>query len=78
MGLQQLIFGRDHLFNLLVSPRLLVLPKRKYHKITCSYHYFHCHTYLSLVTNAYSRKTVEYHTQCSMTDGYDCYQNTLV
>jgi transposase InsO family protein len=157
MALQQLFIGRDHLFSLLSSRRLLVSPKRAYHKTTNSHHHFHCHpnllkagvvpqapeqlwvaditylpthageAYLSLVTDAYSRKIVgyhvddnmradsvkqafyralrqrktnntlvhhsdrgvqycsneyqklhkQYHTQCSMTDGYDCYQNAL-
>ncbi len=149
--------GRDHLFSLLRLKRLLVEPKRAYHKTTQSHHRFHCHpnlikegfiankpnqlwvaditylptqsgeSYLSLVTDAYSRKIVGYHVddnlrtasvkrafthalkrktsnetlihhsdrgiqycseeyqeihrqhsvQCSMTDGYDCYQNAL-
>lgn len=39
--------------------------------------------YVSLVTDAWSRKIVGYHVHqrygitCSMTDGYDCYQNAL-
>ncbi|MFU7071528.1 IS3 family transposase, partial [Pseudomonas aeruginosa] len=140
--------------------RLLVLPKRAYHKTTQSFHRFYRHPnllksgpnqvipsgpehvwvaditylpassgplYLSLVTDAYSRKIVGHHVheslhaesvaqafrkalrkrqrrqslvhhsdrgiqycsalyqslharhgvQCSMTDGYDCYQNAL-
>ncbi|MEM5553553.1 IS3 family transposase [Pseudocolwellia sp. AS88] len=157
MALQQHFIGRDHLFSLLKSRRLLVAPKRAYHKTTDSHHRFTCHpnlikggftpqkpeelwvaditylptvvgnTYLSLVTDAYSRKIVGFHlddnmkTQsvkqafskalsqryttnklihhsdrgvqycsnqyqalhkryavtCSMTDGYDCYQNAL-
>ena len=157
MSLNQINIGRDQLFKVLKAQRLLVSPKRAYHKTTNSHHRFHRHpnlikdgfiatkpeqlwvaditylptqngdTYLSLVTDAYSRKIVghyldsnmktqsvksaltkalkkrlygeplihhsdrgiqycsgEYqriHTkhgiQCSMTDGYDCYQNAL-
>lgn len=152
--------GRDQLFNLLKSHRLLVPTKRAYHKTTLSHHRFYRHpnllkpgenqinvirpeqvwvaditylpvrtgeAYLSLVTDAYSRKIVGYHVhdnlkaasvsqafkkalkgrrskqelvhhsdrgvqycsaeyqrlhqrnnvRCSMTDGYDCYQNAL-
>lgn len=153
--------GRDRLFRLLKVHRMLVSPKRAYHKTTNSYHRFRCHpnrltagieqliptqpgqlwvaditylptkmgeAYLSLVTDAWSRKIVGYHVhdnlktdsvlqaykkalmqrklkevqlthhsdrgiqycanayqalhkkhgvQCSMTDGYDCYQNAL-
>lgn len=152
--------GRDALFALLRRHRLLVVPKRAYHKTTLSHHRFHKHpnllkpgpkqvipqapeqvwvadityvptqegaTYLSLVTDAHSRKIVGYHLDahmqtaavgqafkmalrqrrsrqplihhsdrgiqycsaeyqalhakhhvtCSMTDGYDCYQNAL-
>jgi transposase InsO family protein len=152
--------GRDALFNLLRQARLLVQPRRSYHKTTHSHHRFYKHpnllkpglhqvtpgrpeevwvaditylstqtqnTYLSLVTDAYSRKIVGYHVDahmqtsavgkalkmavstrayqaplihhsdrgiqycsaeyqaihqrhhitCSMTDGYDCYQNAL-
>jgi putative transposase len=152
--------GRDALFHLLRQARLLVLPRRAYHKTTNSHHRFYKHpnllksgtqqvtpsrpeevwvaditylptqtqnTYLSLVTDAYSRKIVGYHVDdhmqtsavgkalkmavnrrqqklplihhsdrgiqycsaeyqsihkkhqitCSMTDGYDCYQNAL-
>ncbi len=152
--------GRDALFALLGSARLLITPKRAYHKTTYSHHRFYKHpnllkpgarqivpsrpeqvwvaditylptqtenTYLSLVTDAYSRKIVGYHVDahmqtsavgkalqmavrsrqhklplihhsdrgiqycsaeyqtihtkhkitCSMTDGYDCYQNAL-
>lgn len=152
--------GRDALFHLLRQARLLVLPRRSYHKTTQSHHRFYKHpnllkigpnqvvpirpeevwvaditylptqtqnTYLSLVTDAYSRKIVGYHVDshmqtsavglalkmavrrrayqgplihhsdrgiqycsaeyqaihrrhnitCSMTDGYDCYQNAL-
>jgi transposase InsO family protein len=152
--------GRDGLFTLLRRARLLVLPRRAYHKTTHSHHRFYKHpnllkpgpqqvtpnrpeqvwvaditylptqtqaTYLSLVTDAYSRKIVGYHVEshmqtsavakalkmalskrhskqplihhsdrgiqycsadyqaihaqhalsCSMTDGYDCYQNAL-
>ena len=157
LSLQQLFIGRDHLFSLLASRRLLIVCKRAYHKTTQSHHRFHCHpnlikngftpeqpeqlwvaditylptlcgdTYLSLITDAYSRKVVgyhvddnmransvkkafhnalsqrktenslvhhsdrgvqycsneyqelhkQYHVTCSMTDGYDCYQNAL-
>ncbi len=152
--------GRDGLFDLLRSARLLVVPPRAYHKTTHSHHRFYRHpnllkagpqqviptgpeqvwvaditylptaerfAYLSLVTDAYSRKIVGYHVhaslqteevsgalkmalrmrrsrqrlihhsdrgiqycsayyqqiharyglRCSMTDGYDCYQNAL-
>ncbi|MBA1265831.1 IS3 family transposase [Stutzerimonas sp. NM35] len=152
--------GRDRLFGILTEHRLLVLPKRAYHKTTHSFHRFYRHPnllkpgpdqitaaapehvwvaditylpsrsgplYLSLVTDAYSRKIVGHHVheslhaesvamafrhalrqrrsnqvlihhsdrgiqycsalyqalhmhhnvQCSMTDGYDCYQNAL-
>ncbi|WP_323949181.1 IS3 family transposase [Aeromonas caviae] len=152
--------GRDRLFQILVEHRLLVLPKRAYHKTTHSFHRFYRHPnllkagpeqvtpvapeqvwvaditylpaksgplYLSLVTDAYSRKIVGHHVhegmhaesvamafkkalkqrcgsgelihhsdrgvqycsglyqslherygvKCSMTDGYDCYQNAL-
>ncbi|WP_421249442.1 IS3 family transposase [Aeromonas sp. 603359] len=152
--------GRDRLFQILAEHRLLVLPKRAYHKTTHSFHRFYRHPnllkagpeqvtpvaleqvwvaditylparsgplYLSLVTDAYSRKIVGHHVhegmhaesvamafkkalkqrrgggelihhsdrgvqycsglyqslherygvKCSMTDGYDCYQNAL-
>ena len=149
--------GRDRLFCLLRHNRLLVAPKRAYHKTTNSHHRFRRHpnlikegfvaqrpnqlwvaditylptrageSYLSLVTDAYSRKIVgyslddnmktvsvkkafhsaltgkrsseklihhsdrgiqycsaeyqrlheKYGVSCSMTDGYDCYQNAL-
>jgi len=152
--------GRDALFDLLRQARMLVLPRRAYHKTTDSHHRFRCHpnllkagdgqvraeaseqvwvaditylptrdqfAYLSLVTDAYSRKIVGHHVHdslhasqvgqalkmalkdrrghqplvhhsdrgvqycsteyqdihrkhglvCSMTDGYDCYQNAL-
>ncbi len=152
--------GRDRLFQILRCSRLLVMPKRAYHKTTHSHHRFYRHpnllkpganqviahrpeqvwvaditylplrtgtAYLSLVTDAWSRKIVGYHVHdslhtrhvanafkmalagrrtthalvhhsdrgiqycskeyqelhqrhgviCSMTDGYDCYQNAL-
>lgn len=152
--------GRDRLFHILRCSRLLVLPKRAYHKTTNSHHRFYRHpnllkagenqviashpeqvwvaditwlplkngtAYISLVTDAWSRKIVGYHVHeslhtchvakafrmalagrkrdtqlihhsdrgiqycateyqelhkrhgviCSMTDGYDCYQNAL-
>ncbi|WP_409449598.1 MULTISPECIES: IS3 family transposase [Acinetobacter] len=148
--------GRDHLFDILREARLLIQPKRTYHKTTQSHHRFYCHpnlinqikviraeqlwvaditylplhngeAYLSLVTDVWSRKIVGYHVDdnltsssvvqayqnalkdrrsqgnlihhsdrgvqycsqlyqavhskhgvnCSMTDGYDCYQNAL-
>jgi putative transposase len=150
--------GRDGLFDLLRTARMLVPDRRAYHKTTHSHHRFYRHpnllkegqcqpqapeqvwvaditylptaqqeTYLSLVTDAYSRKIVGYHVHdtlqaeqvgralemalrhrhghtplihhsdrgiqycsthyqqihqrhgltCSMTDGYDCYQNAL-
>jgi putative transposase len=157
---RQIKMGRDRLFDLLRSARLLVLPRRSYHKTTHSHHRFYKHpnllkiglnqvtprrpeevwvaditylptqthnTYLSLVTDAYSRKIMGFHVDehmqtsavskalkmavgarsyasplihhsdrgiqycsaeyqaiheshqitCSMTDGYDCYQNAL-
>ena len=157
LSLRSMYIGRDNLFNLLREHRLLVRPKRAYHKTTNSHHRFHCHpniikngfipsspeqlwvadityfptqegeSYVSLVTDAYSRKVVGYqvdsnmktssvkkaftnalkqrcrttnlihhsdkgvqycsgeyqqlhikhNVQCSMTDGYDCYQNAL-
>ncbi|MGN5055048.1 IS3 family transposase [Aeromonas veronii] len=152
--------GRDRLFQILAEHRLLVQPRRAYHKTTHSFHRFYRHPnllkagpeqvtpiapeqvwvaditylparsgplYLSLVTDAYSRKIVGHHVhegmhaesvamafkkalkqrcgsgelihhsdrgvqycsglyqslherygvKCSMTDGYDCYQNAL-
>lgn len=152
--------GRDGLFDVLRNAKLLVPPKRAYHKTTDSHHRFRRHpnllkagaeqvrataseqlwvaditylpttgkfVYLSLVTDAYSRKIVGWHVHdslqteqvaqalrmalrgrqsqqrlihhsdrgiqycstyyqdihqrhgliCSMTDGYDCYQNAL-
>jgi putative transposase len=152
--------GRDGLFDLLRTARLLVPTRRAYHKTTDSHHRFRKHTnllkdgpqkvtatrleevwvadityiptqekfvYLSLITDAYSRKIMGYHVHdslrteevsralkmaikgrrtqaklihhsdrgiqycssyyqklheknqitCSMTDGYDCYQNAL-
>ncbi|WP_373432706.1 IS3 family transposase [Pseudoalteromonas sp. SW0106-04] len=157
LALVDINIGRDHLFNLLRTRRLLVPSKRAYHKTTHSHHRFRCHpnliksgfkaekpnqlwvaditylptqtgeSYLSLITDAYSRKIVGYQVddnmrtqsvkkafthalkhkstdeklvhhsdrgmqycsqeyqnihrkhdvQCSMTDGYDCYQNAL-
>ncbi len=157
LSLKNIFIGRDHLFTLLKSVRMLIPPKRAYHRTTQSHHRFYCHpnvikngyvatkpeqlwvaditylptyegdAYLSLVTDAYSRKVVgyqvdnnmttksvkqafinglkhrehkhelihhsdrgvqycsnEYQTlhkkhgiKCSMTDGYDCYQNAL-
>lgn len=152
--------GRDRLFQILRGARLLVIPKRAYHKTTHSHHRFYRHpnllkagenqvvasrpeqvwvaditylplrkgtAYLSLITDVWSRKIVGYHVHeslhthhvakafrmalvsrrtahplvhhsdrgvqycsteyqalhqrhgiiCSMTDGYDCYQNAL-
>jgi putative transposase len=152
--------GRDGLFEVLRAARLLVAPRRAYHKTTDSHHRFRKHpnllkegpqkvtpsraeevwvadityiptrekfAYLSLVTDAYSRKIMGYHVHgslqteevsralkmairgrqtraklihhsdrgiqycssyyqqihekhgitCSMTNGYDCYQNAL-
>lgn len=90
--------GRDHLFRLLKEQRLLIQPKRAYHKTTQSHHRFHCHpnlvkngqlqverveqlwvsditylplqegeAYLSLVTDACSRKIVGYHVHTDLT-----------
>jgi len=86
--------GRDGLFDVLRRARLLVAPRRAYHKTTDSHHRFYRHpnllkedpeqivptgseqvwvaditylpttervAYLSLVTDAYSRKIVGYH-----------------
>ncbi len=155
-----IMVGRDALFDILRDARMLVLPRRAYHKTTNSHHRFRRHpnllkdaatkmvptgceqlwvaditylptktkpAYLSLVTDAYSRKIVGWHVHegletgqvsqalkmalrqrktrqrlvhhsdrgiqycsgeyqriherhgltCSMTDGYDCYQNAL-
>ena len=152
--------GRDALFDVLRDARMLVRPRRAYHKTTNSHHHYRRHpnllkdgpgkvvadgceqlwvaditylptnektAYLSLVTDAYSRKIVGWHVHdgletehvsqalkmalrlrgtgqplvhhsdrgiqycsaeyqriharhgitCSMTDGYDCYQNAL-
>jgi putative transposase len=152
--------GRDTLFGILRQARLLVVPRRAYHKTTNSYHRFYRHpnllkegeqqhraegceqiwvaditylptekscVYLSLITDAWSRRIVGHHVhdslharhvsqafkmalkerqteqplvhhsdrgiqycsdeyqqlhvrhgvRCSMTDGYDCYQNAL-
>lgn len=152
--------GRDALFDVLRQARLLVTPRRAYHKTTNSHHRFRRHpnllkegpqqvrptgseqvwvaditylptdagfVYLSLVTDAWSRKIVGHYVHdslqteqvsqafkgalkarqtrqalvhhsdrgiqycsthyqqiherhgiaCSMTDGYDCYQNAL-
>jgi putative transposase len=152
--------GRDALFDVLRNARMLVPPRRAYHKTTDSHHRFRRHpnllksgeqqvqataseqvwvaditylptaekfVYLSLITDAYSRKIVGWHVhdslqtepvaqalkmalrgrqsdqplvhhsdrgiqycssyyqaihqrhglRCSMTDGYDCYQNAL-
>jgi transposase InsO family protein len=152
--------GRDGLFDILRDARMLVAPRRAYHKTTNSHHHYRRHpnllkdgptkvvpdgceqlwvaditylptkaktVYLSLVTDAYSRKIVGWHVHdglatqqvsqalktalrqrqtahrlvhhsdrgiqycsaeyqqiharhgvvCSMTDGYDCYQNAL-
>lgn len=157
MNQSTIMIGRDKLFSLLRSHRLLVRNRRAYHRTTQSHHHFYKHpnlikegykptkpeqlwvaditylpthsgdSYLSLVTDAYSRKIVGYHLadnlktegvkqafisalnarntdqtlihhsdrgiqycsgeyqalhekygiRCSMTDGYDCYQNAL-
>ncbi len=96
---RQIKIERDGLFNLLRKARLLVLPKRSYHKTTHSHHRFYTHpnllkarpqqvtpsrpeevwvaditylprhtknTYLSLVTDTYSRKIVGYHVDAHM------------
>ncbi|ALV04665.1 transposase InsO family protein [Roseateles depolymerans] len=160
LGCQGISVGRDAMFDVLRNARLLVAPRRAYHKTTDSHHRFRRHpnllkpgpeqvrptgpeqvwvaditylptagkfVYLSLVTDAYSRKIVGWHVHaslqteevaqalkvalrgrrtsqrlvhhsdrgiqycstyyqelhrrhglsCSMTDGYDCYQNAL-
>jgi len=157
---QGIALGRDALFDVLRNARMLVPPRRAYHKTTDSHHRFRRHpnllkagpervqitgseqvwvaditylpttgkfVYLSLVTDAHSRKIVGWHVHeslqteevaqalkmalrgrqtrqplvhhsdrgiqycstyyqelhrrhgltCSMTDGYDCYQNAL-
>jgi len=157
MGIE---LGRDALFDVLRNARMLVAPRRAYHKTTHSHHRFRRHpnllkvgprqvqatgseqvwvaditylptdgkfVYLSLITDMYSRKIVGWHVHaslqteevaqalrnalktrqskqalihhsdrgvqycaeayqrlhqrhgitCSMTDGYDCYQNAL-
>ena len=99
----QIVIGRDRLFSSLRAHRLLVAPKRAYHKTTHSHHRFRCHpnllkpseqqvnitrseqvwvaditylplqnneAYLSLVTDAWSRKIVGYHVDDNLkTDG---------
>ena len=160
MGERGIVLGRDAMFGVLRNARMLVAPRRAYHKTTNSHHRFRRHpnllksgpqqvqashseqvwvaditylptagkfVYLSLVTDAYSRKIVGWHVHeslqteevakalqialrqrqthqrlvhhsdrgiqycstyyqqlhqrhgltCSMTDGYDCYQNAL-
>jgi putative transposase len=160
LGQQGIALGRDAMFDVLRNARLLVPPRRAYHKTTHSHHHLRRHpnllkagpqqvsisgseqvwvaditylptqgkfVYLSLVTDAYSRKIVGWHVHdslqteevaqamkmalrgrqthqrlvhhsdrglqycakhyqelhrryavtCSMTDGYDCYQNAL-
>jgi putative transposase len=90
----QIKLGRDALFDLLRDARMLVVPRRAYHKTTNSHHHYRRHpnllkegpgkvvpsgceqlwvaditylpskgrpTYLSLVTDAYSRKIVGWH-----------------
>ena len=91
--------GRDRLFRILAEHRLLVLPKRAYHKTTHSFHRLYRHPnllkpgpdqvtpaapehvwvaditylpsqsgalYLSLVTDAFSRKIVGHHVHESL------------
>ncbi|VDZ82931.1 IS2 transposase TnpB [Kluyvera intermedia] len=91
--------GRDRLFQILRCSRLLVMPKRAYHKTTNSHHHFYRHpnllksgenqvvarrpeqvwvaditylplhkgmAYVSLVTDAWSRKIVGYHVHESL------------
>lgn len=91
--------GRDRLFQVLGERRLLVVPKRAYHKTTHSFHRFYRHPnllkpgpeqvvpeapervwvaditylrarsgplYLSLATDAYSRKIVGHHVHESL------------
>jgi putative transposase len=160
LGHEGISLGRDAMFDVLRNARMLVPPKRAYHKTTNSHHRFRRHpnllkagpeqiqitgseqvwvaditylptagqyVYLSLVTDAHSRKIVGWHVHdslqteevaqamkmalrsrqtrqrlvhhsdrgiqycsnyyqelhrrhgvsCSMTDGYDCYQNAL-
>ena len=160
MGERGIVLGRDAMFGVLRNARMLVAPRRAYHKTTNSHHRFRRHpnllksgpqqvqashseqvwvaditylptagkfVYLSLVTDAYSRKIVGWHVHeslqteevakalqialrqrqthqrlvhhsdrgiqycstyyqqlhqrhgltCSMTEGYDCYENAL-
>ncbi|PYB07839.1 IS3 family transposase, partial [Serratia marcescens] len=97
--------------SILRCARLLVMPKRAYHKTTQSHHRFYRHpnllkagdnqviasrpeqvwvadiTYLPLVHHSdrgiqycsqeYQALHQRYGITCSMTDGYDCYQNAL-
>ncbi|MBN3736959.1 IS3 family transposase, partial [Burkholderia sp. Tr-20390] len=70
--------GRDRLFDVLRAARLLVVPRRAYHKTTQSQPLIHhsdrgvqyCSTYYQDIHRRHGLR-------CSMTDGYDCYQNAL-
>ena len=99
LAAREIKMGRDALFDVLRQARLLVLPKRAYHKTTHSHHRFYKHpnslkaglqqvtpnrpeqvwvaditylpthsgfVYLSLVTDAYSRKIVGHHVHDSL------------
>jgi hypothetical protein len=80
--------GRDGLFDVLRGANMLVKPKRAYHKTTHSHHRFRKHPNLLKVGDqqviAKDSEPLRHSVAqvvdiiCSMTDGYDCYQNTLV
>ncbi|MGL5697878.1 MAG: integrase core domain-containing protein, partial [Kluyvera sp.] len=85
--------GRDRLFRILAEHRLLVQPKRAYHKTTHSFHRFYRHPNLlkagpEQVTPVAPEQVwvadITYLPARSgplylslVTDGYDCYQNAL-
>ena len=99
MGERGIVLGRDAMFGVLRNARMLVAPRRAYHKTTNSHHRFRRHpnllksgpqqvqashseqvwvaditylptagkfVYLSLVTDAYSRKIVGWHVHESL------------
>lgn len=85
--------GRDRLFRILAEHRLLVQPRRAYHKTTHSFHRFYRHPNLlkagpEQVTPVAPEQVwvadIAYLPARSgplylslVTDGYDCYQNAL-
>ncbi|AEB50238.1 hypothetical protein HMPREF1170_02252 [Aeromonas veronii AMC35] len=85
--------GRDRLFRILAEHRLLVQPRRAYHKTTHSFHRFYRHPNLlkagpEQVTPVAPEQVwvadITYLPARSgplylslVTDGYDCYQNAL-